>query len=67
MGAEFSSMHGKLTSIVSKGAVLAYAVVNGQPVTSKLRLPFDNVEKARRCLEQITEQLRTGEHGTVEA
>jgi len=65
--AEFEGPHGKLTSVIGKSAVIAFAVVDDNVVKTTLSLPFEDVVKVRGELQRITEQLRSGEHGSVEA
>jgi hypothetical protein len=55
--AEFAGRHGKLTNVISKGAVNSFAIVNGQMMKTTINFPLDNVAKARQELMQITEQL----------
>lgn len=55
--AEFAGRHGKLTSVVGKGAVNSFAIVDGQMVKSTLNFPFESVVKARQELMQLTKQL----------
>jgi hypothetical protein len=64
---EFEGRHGKLTSVIGATSVLAFAVIDGNIVKTTMTLPFENVLRVRRELQRISDQLRSGEHGTVEA
>jgi hypothetical protein len=62
--AEFTAVHGTLTSIVTPGFTLLFAVVDGVPIEK--RIPRESSNSVLRSeLKQLTELLRTGQHGSL--
>jgi hypothetical protein len=60
--AEFSSTHGTMTNIISETSVIVFAVVDEVPVERPLSLSA--TDALRQELQDITNMLQTGQHGT---
>jgi hypothetical protein len=65
--AEFNSPYGPITMVVSGDHALAMATVQGQPVQSRMQLAGAQPDTLRAELAKITEALRTGRYGPLDA
>ena len=65
--AEFRAECGSMTAIVGKQFAVTYAVVNGTVLDQTIELRDDNLASARQNLQQLTNNLRKGDHGAVES
>jgi hypothetical protein len=67
--AEFVEQQGKLTNVISKNTVSSFVVSEVGMFKATENLPFEDINRARKELQKVTAQLRTGArpNGNVEA
>jgi hypothetical protein len=63
--AEFKAEHGTMTSIISKNLLISLAVIDDEPIETRIELATISPSTVRKELSSIMTMLRTGKNGST--